>query len=259
METKKNLNKPSLKIFLSYYRPYLRLFIGDMTCATFIAVIDIAFPMFARWAINELIPDKNIKIFTILCAGLFLAFLLRKLCNWFVAYWGHVFGNHVEAEMRMDVFKKLESMSFSYFDRNRTGQLMSRVTTDLFEVTELAHHGPEDVWISVVTMLGSVLLMLEIRWELAVLVLIFLPLNIYIVMNNRKTLMSTSKKVKESTAEINAAIESSISGIRVTQVFTNENYETEKFARNNECRRPYSRQSFCSRIQRTYQKTDLLC
>lgn len=234
MENKKNFNKSSLRIFLSYYKPHLGLFIGDMICATFIAVIDIVFPMLTRWAINELIPNKNIKVFVILCAGLFLAFLLRKLCNWFVAYWGHVFGNYVEAEMRMDVFQKLESMSFSFFDKNRTGQLMSRVTTDLFEVTELAHHGPEDVWVSVITILGSVVLMLGIRWELAVLVLIFLPLNIFIVMKSRKTLMSTSKKVKESTAEINAAIESSISGIRVTQVFTNEKYETEKFAQNNE-------------------------
>lgn len=234
MENIKNFNKSSLRIFLSYYKPHLGLFIGDMICATFIAVIDIVFPMLTRWAINELIPNKNIKVFVILCAGLFLAFLLRKLCNWFVAYWGHVFGNYVEAEMRMDVFQKLESMSFSFFDKNRTGQLMSRVTTDLFEVTELAHHGPEDVWVSVITILGSVVLMLGIRWELAVLVLIFLPLNIFIVMKSRKTLMSTSKKVKESTAEINAAIESSISGIRVTQVFTNEKYETEKFAQNNE-------------------------
>ncbi len=205
-----------------------------MVCATFIASVDIIFPMLTRWAIDVIIPGKNIRVFVMLVAALLAAYLLRKLCNWFVAYWGHVFGNLVEAEMRMDVFQKLESMSFSYFDKNRTGKLMSRVTTDLFEVTELAHHGPEDVWISILTLLGSCAMLVNIRWELAVLVLIFLPLNIFLVLKSRKKLMSTSTKVKEATAEINSGIESSISGIRVTQVFTNEKYEIERFARNNE-------------------------
>ncbi|MCQ2578193.1 MAG: ABC transporter ATP-binding protein/permease [Treponema sp.] len=227
-------SKSSLKIFLSYYRPHLLLFVGDMICATVLALIDIVFPMLTRWAINELIPNGNLKIFAILIAALFLGFSLRKLCNWFIAYWGHQFGNYVEAQMRMDVFKKLESMNFAYFDKNRTGQLMSRVTTDLFDITELAHHGPEDVWVSVITLLGSCVLMFDIRWELAVMCLVFLPVNILLVLKSRKKLMSTSKKVKETTAEINSAIESSISGIRVTKVFTNEDYETRRFAYNNQ-------------------------
>lgn len=226
--------KSPLKIFLAYYKPHLKLFIGDMICATVLASIDIVFPMLTRWTINELIPQKNLKIFAILIAALFLGFSLRKLCNWFIAYWGHQFGNYVEAQMRMDVFQKLESMHFAYFDRNRTGQLMSRVTTDLFDITELAHHGPEDVWISVITLLGSCVLMFNIRWELALMCLIFLPVNILLVLKSRKKLMSTSKAVKETTAEINSAIESSISGIRVTKVFTNEDYETRRFAYNNQ-------------------------
>ncbi|MCQ2597716.1 MAG: ABC transporter ATP-binding protein/permease [Treponema sp.] len=229
-----NYNKSSLKIFLAYYKPHLKLFVGDMICATILALIDISFPMLTRWAINTLIPEGNFKVFVILVAALLAGFFLRKLCNWFITYWGHQFGNYVEAEMRMDVFRKLESMNFSYFDKNRTGQLMSRVTTDLFDITELAHHGPEDVWVSVLTLLGSCVLMFGIRWELAVLCLVFLPVNILIVFKSRRKLMATSKAVKETTAEINSAIESSISGIRVTQVFTNEDYETKRFAQNNE-------------------------
>ncbi|MCQ2574230.1 MAG: ABC transporter ATP-binding protein/permease [Treponema sp.] len=205
-----------------------------MICATTLALIDISFPMLTRWAVNELIPAGNLQVFIILIAALCAGFFLRKLCNWFITYWGHQFGNYVEAEMRMDVFQKLEAMNFSYFDKNRTGQLMSRVTTDLFDITELAHHGPEDVWVSVITLLGSCFMMFGIRWELAVLCLIFLPINILLVLKSRKKLMSTSKAVKETTAEINSAIESSISGIRVTQVFTNEDYETKRFAQNNE-------------------------
>jgi len=230
----KDYSKSSLRIFFSYYKPYLGLFIGDMICATLLAGIDISFPMLSRWAINTLIPERNLKLFSILVACLFLGFFLRKLCNWFITYWGHQFGNYVEARMRMDVFQKLESMNFSYFDKNRTGQLMSRVTTDLFDITELAHHGPEDVWVSVITLLGSCLLMFNIRWELAVLCLFFLPVNILLVLGSRKKLMSTSKAVKETTAEINSAIESSISGIRTTQVFTNEDYETKRFEYNNQ-------------------------
>lgn len=230
----KDYTDSPLRIFLSYYKPHLGLFIGDMFCATLLALIDITFPMFTRWAINTLIPEGNLKVFVILICALLAGFFLRKLCNWFITYWGHQFGNYVEAEMRMDVFKKLESMNFSYFDKNRTGQLMSRVTTDLFDITELAHHGPEDVWVSIITLVGSCILMFGIRWELAVLVLIFLPVNILLVLKSRKKLMSTSKAVKETTAVINSAIESSISGIRVTQVFTNEDYETKRFAKNNE-------------------------
>lgn len=230
----KDYTASPLSIFFSYYKPHSGLFIGDMLCATVLALIDITFPMLTRWAINSLIPEGNLKLFCILIAALLAGFIIRKLCNWFITYWGHQFGNYVEAEMRMDVFKKLETMNFSYFDKNRTGQLMSRVTTDLFDITELAHHGPEDVWVSLITLIGSCILMFGIRWELAVLVLIFLPVNLLIVLKSRKKLMSSSKAVKETTAVINSAIESSISGIRVTQVFTNEDYETKRFAKNNE-------------------------
>lgn len=228
-DSKKDFTSNGLKLFLSYYKPHIKLFIGDMICATFIAGIDVIFPMVSKWTIDSLIPSRDFRLFAILIASLLASYILRRGCNWFVSYWGHVFGNLVEADMRTDVFNHLEKQSFAFFDKNRTGKLMSRATTDLFDVTELAHHGPEDVWISLLTLIGSFVLLLKIRWELAIIVFVFLPVIILTTMLSRKKLMMSSRKVKETTAEINAAIESSISGIRVTQGFTNENYEEEKF------------------------------
>lgn len=139
----------------------------------------------------------------------------------------------VETDMRRDVFSHLEEQSFSFYDKNRTGKLMSRATTDLFEITELAHHGPEDFLISILTLIGSFILLLQIRMELAVIVFIFVPLTILVTILSRKKLSESSKKVKETTSEINANLESSISGIRVTKVFTNEEYEKKRFENEN--------------------------
>ena len=228
-----DFNQNSFKIFFSYYKPHLKLFTFDMTCAFIIAAIDVAFPMFTRYALDSLIPNHNLKMFLILIGVLLAGYGLRWLCNWFVNYWGHVFGVRVEQDMRRDVFDHLEKQSFTFFDQNRTGKIMSRATTDLFEITELAHHGPEDFSIAVLTLAGSFILLLKIRWELALIVIIAFPILLGIVILSRRMLSLTSKTVKEKTAEINANLESSISGIRVTQGFNNEDYEKENFAKNN--------------------------
>ncbi len=225
--------KHPIKIFFSYYKPHLPLFIADMICAVFIAAIDVAFPMFSRYALATLIPNRSLRLFLILVGVLFLGFCIRWLCNWFVNYWGHVFGNRIEQDMRRDVFDHLEKLPFSFYDTHRTGKIMSRATTDLFEITELAHHGPEDFSIAVLTILGSFFLLLQIRWELALIVIIALPIMIFIVIASRRSLSRTSVKVKETTAEVNAGLESSISGIRVTKGFTNEEFERERFAVHN--------------------------
>lgn len=222
-----------IKIFFCYYKPHLKLFIADMLCAFLIAAIDVAFPMFTRYALDELIPNRNIKLFIILTAILLGGYFIRWLCNWFVDYWGHIFGNRVEQDMRRDIFSHLQALPFSYFDSNRTGKIMARATTDLFEITELAHHGPEDFSIAVLTILGSFALLLKIRWELAVIVIISMPVIIFIVVFSRQNLSKTSKKVKETTAEINANLESSISGIRVTKGFVNESFEIKNFESSN--------------------------
>ena len=226
---KKDFSAQPIKVFLSYFSPHKKLFALDLLCATFIAAIDVSFPMLSRWAIDAVIPEKNFRAFFTLILAILAAYIFRKLCSYCVTYWGHVFGNLVEADMRRDIFAQIERQSFSFFDKNRTGALMSRVTNDLFDITELAHHGPEDVWTSLLTLFGSCFLLFKIRMELAIIVFAFLPIAIALVIFSRKSLMRSSKKVKETTAEINSAIESSISGIRATQAFTNEKFEQEKF------------------------------
>lgn len=223
-----NINDHPVKIFFSYYKPHLHLFIADMICAAFISAIDITFPMLSRFALNTLIPNKNLRAFLIVVVSMFAAYLLRYVCTWFVNYWGHVFGVRVEADMRNDVFSHLENQSFAFFDTHRTGKIMSRATTDLFEITELAHHGPEDLLISLLTLCGSFVLLLKIRWELAIIVFVFLPIVLTITIMSRRNLSETSKKVKEKTSDLNAVLESSISGIRVTQEFTNEDFERKR-------------------------------
>ena len=228
-----DFNRHPIRIFLSYYRPHIHIFIADMICAFFIAGIDVAFPMFSRYALVTLIPDHRLRTFFILSVILLAGFCLRKLCNWFVTYWGHMFGNLVEQDMRRDVFDHLEKLPFSYYDTNRTGKIMARATTDLFEVTELAHHGPEDFSIALLNLTGSFIFMLSIRWELALIVIIALPVMIFVIITSRRNLMHSSTKVKETTAEVNACLESSISGIRVTKGFCNEDFERERFAVHN--------------------------
>ena len=224
-----NYHKNPLKIFFSYYKPHLKLFIADMICAFMIAAIDVAFPMFSRYALDILIPNGNLRIFTFFIIILGGGYFLRWICNWFVNYWGHIFGNRIEQDMRRDVFSHLEKLPFSFYDTNRTGKIMARATTDLFEITELAHHGPEDFFIAVLTIFGSFFLLLKIRWELAIIVIISMPIILFIVIFSRRNLSKTSKKVKETTAEINANLESSISGIRVTKGFVNEELENKNF------------------------------
>ena len=228
-----NYNDKPLKVFFSYYRPHLDLFVADMICAFFIAVIDVSFPFVTRHLLNTLIPKGAMRLFFCMIAFMLAVYCIRWVCVWFVNYWGHVFGVKVETDMRRDVFSKLEKQSFSFFDTHLTGHLMSRVTTDLFEVTELAHHGPEDIMTSLLTLLGSFFILLRIRWELAIVVFAFLPLVIFIAIRNRKKLSESSRLVKDKTAVINGALENSLTGIRVTQGFTAESLEVEKFAQSN--------------------------
>lgn len=228
-----NYNDKPLKVFFSYYRPHLDLFVADMICAFFIAVIDVSFPFVTRHLLNTLIPKGTMRLFFCMIAFMLAVYCIRWVCVWFVNYWGHVFGVKVETDMRRDVFSKLEEQSFSFFDTHLTGHLMSRVTTDLFEVTELAHHGPEDIMTSLLTLLGSFFILLKIRWELAIVVFAFLPLVIFIAIRNRKKLSESSRLVKDKTAVINGALENSLTGIRVTQGFTAESLEVEKFAQSN--------------------------
>jgi ATP-binding cassette subfamily B protein len=190
--------------------------------------------MVTKFTIERLLPQGLYRFFFAIMTFMILLYLFRMGCNHFVIYWGHTVGAYIEADMRRDLFNHLQRLSFSFYDSNRTGQIMARVTTDLFEITELAHHGPEDLFISFLTLAGSFVLILFIRWEMALVLLIVVPLLLYHTIRSRRKMMSASKKVKERTAEINASLESSISGARAAKAFTNESYETVKFKGGNE-------------------------
>jgi ATP-binding cassette subfamily B protein len=234
MTHKNNRDKSILRIFISYYRPHLPLFTADMLCASLIAGADLAFPMMTKYTIEKILPRNLFRFFIIMLLLMVLIYILRMACTYFVTYWGHTVGAYIEADMRRDVFNHLQQLSFSFYDNNRTGQLMSRVTTDLFEITELAHHGPEDLFISILTLAGSFLLVFLIRWEMALVLVVTVPAMIIYTILSRRRLMSASRNVKERTAEINASLESSISGARVAKAFTNESYEESKFRGGNE-------------------------
>ena len=158
-----DFNDKPLKIFFSYYKPHIKFFILDLICAVIIAAIDVAFPMVTRYSLDALIPDYRFRAFAIVIAVMFAGYILRRVCLWFVNYWGHVFGIRVECDMRQDVFNHLQKQSYSFYDTHLTGRLMSRATTDLFDITELSHHGPEDCLIAFLTLIGSFVFLLYIR------------------------------------------------------------------------------------------------
>ena len=227
-------NKAPLKIFAGYYRPHLLLFGADMLCASLSAGVDLLFPMMTKYTIETLLPQQIFSFFFIMIGLMVGLYLFRTLFSYFISYWGHTVGAYIEADMRRDLFKHLQKLSFSFYDNNRTGQIMSRVTNDLWEVTELAHHGPEDLFISILTLVGSFILILTLRWEMAVILFCIVPLIVIHTVYSRRQMMKASRSVKERTAEINASLESSISGVRVAKAFTNEPYETSKFRGGNE-------------------------
>ena len=154
-----------LRIFLSYFKPHRRLFALDMTCAFLIALVDLAFPLVSRTAMYTWLPEKQFRVFFIVMAAVVVTYAVRSGLYFVVAYWGHTFGILVEADIRRDLFAHMQDLGFDFYDKNRTGQLMSRLTTDLFELTELAHHGPEDLFISLVTIVGALAVMFSIQWR----------------------------------------------------------------------------------------------
>ncbi len=226
---KKNFHENGLKIFCSYYGPHKGLFIIDMLCAIVASVIDLIFPYVSRNSMQNLLPQGMFRTFFVVMGVLILAYLLKAILYYIITVVGHRMGTLVEADMRRDIFSHMQSLSFSFFDHNRTGKLMSRVTTELFDITELAHHGPENILICALTIVGSAVMMLFIQWKLALVLIIVTPVCLWFTLMQRKSMRNSSIEVKKKTAEINAAIESSISGIRVAKAFANEEAEGQKF------------------------------
>ena len=234
MTTKDYQTRSPLRIFLSYFKPHRRLFALDMTCAFLIALIDLAFPLVSRQAMYTWLPEKQFRVFFIVMAIVVAAYVLRSGLYFVVAYWGHTFGIRVEADIRRDLYHHMQELGFDFYDRNRTGQLMSRLTSDLFELTELAHHGPEDLFISVVTIFGALAVMFAVRWELALVLLVLLPVLLWTAMRRRRQMSDASRAAKQKTGTINAAIESGLSGVRTTKAFANEAEQQQRFDEANE-------------------------
>ena len=215
--------------FIAYYRPYMKLFLLDMGAALILALCDLVYPLFTRSIINELTPRGDWQMILVFAAILLAIYLLKMAMNYFVSYTGHMVGVRMQADMRRDLFAHLEALPCRFYDNHKTGALMSRLTNDLFDVSELAHHGPEDLFISVILFIGSFTMMVRIDLLLTLLVFAVLPPMVIFMIHERRKMRQAFMKSREETAEINAGLENSIAGIRVSKAYTADGLEREKF------------------------------
>mgnify|MGYP003370340403 CR=1 FL=1 len=229
MTTKEFQRKRPLSIFLSYFKNHLGLFLVDISCAVLIAVVDLAFPLITRHALYDLLPNQAYRTFFIIMVSVLGVYVIRTGLNYILCYYGHTFGIRVEADIRADLFRHMQELGFDFYDKNRTGQMMSRLTTDLFELTELSHHGPEDLLTSALTIVGALVVMFRIQWKLALVVAVMVPLFLAVIMVMRRSMSEASKAVKQKTGHINTEIESSLSGIRTAKAFASEEQEIARF------------------------------
>ena len=223
-----------LRRFARYYKPHRVLFTLDLLAAFFMAACDLFYPMLTRTVINDYVPGRKLQLFVGWAAAMLVIYLIKTLLTYFTIYWGHMVGVKIQADMRRDLFRHMETLPFSFFDENKTGALMSRVVNDTFEIAELAHHGPEDLFISLVTIVGALTVMTTIEWRLALVVAVMIPVFVAIIVSRRKAMREASRRVKKKTGAINADIESALSGIRTAKAFANEHVEEEKFDRSND-------------------------
>lgn len=222
-----------IKRFIKYYRPHIKLFTIDMLCAVLVAACDLFYPVIAKDIINEYVPSNNIKKIIIWAVILLAIYLLKYLFNFVVNYYGHVVGARMQADMRQELFRHLQKMPFSYYDENKTGSIMSRLISDLNEVSELAHHGPEDLFLSVLLFIGSFVMLSSINIYLTLIVFASLPFIILFSALMRGNMMNAFKRSREQIAEVNANIETAISGIRVSRAYTAQMHENKKFDKEN--------------------------
>ena len=223
-----------LKRFFSYYKPYKNLFILDFGCATIAALLELAFPIVVNQVIDKIMPQKNWRLIIVVCLSLLFFYLVNTVLQYIVVTFGHRLGVNIETDMRRDLYAHLQKQSFEYYDNQKTGKLISRLTTDLFEISEVAHHGPEDIFITIMTLVGAFLLMMQIHVKLAIATSILIPfITIALIVFNKK-MTKVNTEIYDNLGEFNAGIEASVSGIRVVQSFTNEAYERKRFERLNQ-------------------------
>ena len=234
MKEKIDFNRSKLSVFAAYIRPHREAFAVDMGLSVAVALVDLIFPLVSRWSMQALLPQGLFRAFFSAMSIVFLAYLLRAWFMYLVTVIGHRMGTMVEVDMRRDVFMHMQDLSYSFFDRNRTGVLLGRVTNDLFEIVELAHHGPENILTCSLTILGALVILLTVNWKLTLVLLLLLPACVLFSMRQRINMQKANQEVKKKTGEINAAIESGISGIRTSKAFANETAEDDKFQKANE-------------------------
>lgn len=222
------------KKFVSYYKPHRKLFVTDMICAFVVALCNMFYPYITKNIINNYVPDKNLQLMLIWLGVLLAIYIIKMFLNYFIQYWGHIVGVRIQGDMRAEFFRHIQKLPFSYFDETKTGTIMSRIINDLFEIAELAHHGPEDLFISVVSIIAAFVLMATINLPLTLIVFAVLPFMLLFAVKARKNMKVSFARSRERMAEINAAVESSVSGIRVSKAYTAAERETEKFDANNE-------------------------
>ncbi|WP_299089433.1 ABC transporter ATP-binding protein [uncultured Metabacillus sp.] len=223
-----------LRRFFSYYIPHKKLFIIDFSSAIVVAVLELAFPLAVQWFIDSLLPSENWSAIVSVSIGLLLLYVLSTFLQFIVNYWGHMLGINIETDMRRQLFQHVQKQSFKFFDNTKTGNIMSRITNDLMDIGELAHHGPEDLFISFMTFIGAFWIMFSINAKLALVALIILPFLGWLIVVSNLKMNKAWKRMYSEIADVNARVEDSVSGVRVVQSFTNEKFENNRFQTNNQ-------------------------
>ncbi len=222
-----------VKSFIKYYRPHIKLFILDMICALTISFIDLLFPMVTNKVLREYIPNGAMRTIVIIGIVLLVFYGIRFILSYIIGYYGHIMGIRLETDMRTDLFKKLQTMDYQFFDDKKIGELMTNLTTHLHDVSEMSHHAPEDLFISFLMLVGSFIYLMFINVYLTTIIFIFLSFLIIYSISRRKKMMRGFRNARNAQGELNAEVESSISGIRLTKAFHNEDYEEKKFEKIN--------------------------
>ena len=219
----------NLKYFFSFYKPHLKLFIFDLVCALIVAICNLFYPYITKNIINVYVPNKELNLMIIWCVILLAIYLIKMVLNFCIQYWGHMVGVYIQADMRKAMFNKLQKLPYKYYDNNKSGTIMSRIINDLMDISELAHHGPEDLFLSLITFVGAFIMLTTINIYLALIVVIIVPIIVIFAIKRKKKQKEAYRQMRVKTGEINAQVESSISGIRVSKAYNASNHEKNKF------------------------------
>ncbi|TLS37043.1 ABC transporter ATP-binding protein [Pseudalkalibacillus caeni] len=222
-----------IKRFFSYYRPHRKLFYIDFVCAVLVGILELGFPLAVSWFIDSLLPEGDWSTILAVSAGLLALYLFSSVMQFVVNFWGHKLGINIETDMRRELFYHVQRQSFRFFDNTKTGHIMSRITNDLMDIGELAHHGPEDLFIAVMTFIGAFWIMITINAKLALIAIIIVPFLVWLISYSNIKMNKAWTRMYGNIADVNGRVEDSVSGVRVVQSFTNEEYERKRFNQNN--------------------------